>query len=171
MNVLDHFSIPYKGLKSGVHEFKFDIDNAFFGAYENAYVTKGSLIGDLTLDKRSDLAIATLVINGKVELPCDRCLSEFSLDLEGESTLHIKFGSTDEEYDEVLFIDPEASHINFADFVYDSVCLSLPMIRTHELESECDPIMIAKLNENKNPIKVESVWSALHGINLKGEEE
>jgi uncharacterized metal-binding protein YceD (DUF177 family) len=171
MNVLDHFSVPFKGLKNGVHAYKFDIDDAFFAAYENAYINKGRLEGSLSLDKRSDLAVATLVIRGKVELPCDRCLKDLYLDVKGDSILHIKFGVSDEEYDEVLFIDPEASHINFADFVYDCVCLSLPMVRVHEDESLCDPDMIAKLHANKSTVKVENVFAALQGLNLKEEEE
>lgn len=167
MNVLDHFSVPFKGLKNGLHHFKFDIDDAFFGAFENAYVSKGKLTGNLKLDKRPDLAIADLALEGNVETPCDRCLKDFLLPVEGSYTLHIKTGHSDEEYDEVIFVDAEESHINFATFVYDCVCLSLPMTKVHESEQDCDPEMIARLNASKPSSKVESVWTALTGINLK----
>ena len=29
MKVLDHFSIPYQGLKNGMHTFHFQVDDAF----------------------------------------------------------------------------------------------------------------------------------------------
>jgi uncharacterized protein len=169
MNVLDHFSIPYKGLKIGIHHFKFDVDTPFFKAFENAYISDGKLIGYLELDKRPDLVIADLKIVGSVTAQCDRCLDDFDLMIEGEFKLHVKFSKVEEEQEEVIFIDPDSSHINFSKFVYDSICLSTPMVKYHDNEEDCNPVMIKKLNENKPESKVESVWNILDGINLKAE--
>jgi len=169
MNVLDHFSVPYKGLKAGLHHFKFEVDGPFFNAFENPFVEDGNLIGLLELDKRSDLAIANLDITGTVKVPCDRCLDEFDYSIEGNFTLHVKFSKIEEEQDEVIFVDPDSSHINFAKFVYDSICLSIPMVKYHANEEECNPEMIERLNASKPESKVESVWNILDGINLKNE--
>ena len=35
MTLLDHFSVPYKGLKSGLHKLTFDIDTAFFQEFDS----------------------------------------------------------------------------------------------------------------------------------------
>lgn len=169
MNVLDHFSIPYKGLKIGIHHFKFEVDRPFFKSFEKAYVNDGSLIGHLELDKRPDLMIANLNISGAVTVPCDRCLDDFDLSIEGDFRLHIKFSKVEEEHEEVIFIDPDSSHINFSKFVYDSICLSIPMVKYHENEEDCNPEVIKKLNESRPQSKVESVWNILDGINLNDE--
>jgi uncharacterized protein len=168
MNVLDHFSIPFKGLKIGVHTFKFEVDQPFFKSFNNAYINDGKLSADLILDKRSDLTIADISFIGTVVVTCDRCLEEFDLPLDGNFRLHIKFSKVEEEQDEVIFIDPESSHINFAKFIYDSICISIPVVNYHESIEECNPEMIKKLNESKPDSKVESVWNILDGINLKG---
>ncbi|HMP28334.1 MAG TPA: DUF177 domain-containing protein [Saprospiraceae bacterium] len=167
MNVLDHFSIPYKGLKIGIHHFKFEVDTPFFETFEKAYVTAGNLIGLLELDKRSDLAIASLNIKGEVYVPCDRCLDQLDYPIDGDFKLHIKFSKVEEEQDEVIFIDPDSSHINFAKFVYDSICLSVPLVKYHEYEDDCNPEIIKKLNESRPTSKVESGWNILDGLNLK----
>ena len=168
MNVLDHFSIPYKGLKIGVHHFKFDVDKSFFEAFDTSYINNGQLSATLSLDKRSDMAIADIDLKGTIVATCDRCLEEFDLPVNGEFTLHIKFAKIEEEQDEVIFIDPDSSHINFAKFVYDSICLSKPLVNYHENEQDCDQDMIKKLNENRPESKVEGFWNILNEINIKG---
>ena len=168
MNVLDHFSIPYKGLKIGVHSFNFEVDEPFFKSFDNAYVNNGKLSAVLLLDKRPDLAIADIKLNGTVVVTCDRCLDEFDLPLEGDFRLHIKFSKVEEEQDEVIFIDPDSSHINFGKFIYDSICLSIPLVNYHENIKNCNKEMIQRLNDSKPESKVENFWSVLDGINLKG---
>lgn len=46
------FVIPFVGLKLGFHEFKFDIDNAFFEGIDYSLVQKGNLCVKLTLEKK-----------------------------------------------------------------------------------------------------------------------
>lgn len=170
MNVLDHFSIPHKGLKDGIHHFTFDIDDAFFAAFENPYVEAGKLEGKLEFDKRPDLAIANLIVNGIVSVPCDRCLSNFELEIASDDVLHVKVGEEREEEDEVLFISADDAHINFAKFVYDSICLTLPMVKMHENTADCDPEVIAKLNQNTTKVEGLGIWGSLAALGFDEEE-
>jgi uncharacterized protein len=163
MNVLDHFSIPYQGLKNGMHTLHFKVDEGFFESFENSIVKSGVFDVEMELDKRPDLSIATFNCDGHVVLPCDRCLLDFELPLSVDFTIHIKYGEPTKDDDEVLFLDPETSHINVAQHIYEWICISLPMVRTHEEVSDCDPEMIRKLTQSDEADNNEdtSIWASL----------
>jgi uncharacterized metal-binding protein YceD (DUF177 family) len=175
MNVLDHFSIPYQGLKNGMHQFKFDVDDDFFDTFDKPFVEKGSLEVNMNFDKRPSLSVAEFSISGEVEVRCDRCLQEFMLDIASEFILHIKFGDPQLNEDEVMFIETEASIINFAEYIYECICLSVPMINTHEDLVECDPEVVSRLyqsEEDEVSSKEEKpdVWQSLKTIKFDENE-
>ena len=64
MESLQEFSIAFKGLKDGSHNYHFDIRHRFFGSFENSIIQDGELAVDLILDKRPDLMILHFKING-----------------------------------------------------------------------------------------------------------
>ncbi|MBK8388721.1 MAG: DUF177 domain-containing protein [Saprospiraceae bacterium] len=167
MNVLDHFSVPYLGLKNGIHQINFEVDDSFFLTFENSYVEGGKLKVEMSLDKRSDLAVADFIFDGNVRVTCDRCLQSFDHPIEGDSKLHIKIGLQDPDQDEVLFIDQETSSINFASYIYECICLLLPMSITHEDIDDCDPEMIAKLNKTNDDATKNDIWNSLKGLDLE----
>lgn len=166
MNVLDHFSIPYKGLKNGAHRFIFEVDDAFFATFENSYVQGGDLKVELDLDKRPDLAIAAFQVEGEVKVNCDRCLQQFERSVEGDFLLHIKTGLPDPDQDEVLFIDPETSSINFATYIYECISLLLPIAIVHEDIKDCDQEMLSRFtsNDDDDDAPQNDLWDSLKGL-------
>lgn len=168
MKVLDHFSIPYKGLKNGAHRFVFEVDDAFFAAFENSYVAGGKIAAELEFDKRPDLAIATFGVQGKVRVSCDRCLQEFDKEVEGDFTLHVKTGLPDPDQDEVMFIDPETSVINFGTYLYESISLLLPMSIVHDNIGDCDPDIVSKMSgrADDEEKKMGNIWDSLKGLDF-----
>ncbi len=161
MNVLDHFSIPYQGLKNGMHTFHFNVDEGFFKSFEDSFISSGVFEVEMELDKRPDMAIAIFNCDGHVVLPCDRCLLDFDLPVSLDFTIHIKYGEPTNADDEVLFISTETSHVNFAQHIYEWVCISLPMVRTHDDMKDCDPVIIKKLKESSEDNNEDGVWSSL----------
>jgi uncharacterized protein len=164
MNVLDHFSIPYQGLKNGMHKLQFKVDEGFFEAFGCTIVKSGRFEVEMELDKRPDLGIASFYCKGEITLPCDRCLLDFDMPLEVNFKLHIKYGLPTNEDDEVIFIDPETSHINLSQHIYEWVCISLPMIRTHEKIENCDPEVIRKLTVSEEVESDDAIWAKLKGF-------
>ncbi len=47
------YNIEFKGLKEGLHEFDFELDNKFFEHFEGSLVDKGDANIDVLLEKRS----------------------------------------------------------------------------------------------------------------------
>jgi uncharacterized metal-binding protein YceD (DUF177 family) len=138
MDPLIQFRIPVKGLHNGPHDYSFDIDDAFFGAFEASPIQKGSIELTLSLDKRPDMLVLEFIFSGTVRTECDRCLAEIDLPVADEQRLLVKYSLEEVESDDpdVLFIHPESQQLNVAPFIYDYVLLSMPLIKAFDCENE-----------------------------------
>ena len=50
MDALKHYSIPIQGLANGVHNFDFDINEAFFEHFEQSPVSTSSIKAEIELN-------------------------------------------------------------------------------------------------------------------------
>jgi len=139
MNVLDHFSVPYKGMGSGIHQLNFTVNSDFFKEFEDSHIDNGNIKVDAVLDKRQDHSILFINLEGNTNTNCDRCLSQIQLPLKGSFELHIKHGENEESNDEIMFIHPETSILNLAQVVYEFILLSMPIIKVYDCDKEEDP--------------------------------
>lgn len=176
MKYLSKYEIAFKGLKEGVHQFEYELDDKFFDMFENSEVKNGSLAAGVVLTKQSTLMIFEFYAKGTVELLCDRCLDVYNQQISCNSKLFVKFGMEDEELsDDVITISRDEFQINVAQYLYEMVILGLPIKRVHPSDkkgnSQCDPEMIAKLGEylvdsdisEEEPI-VDERWNELRKI-------
>ncbi len=158
MDPLIDYSIPLKGLHEGIHQFDFQIDQAFFGAFEDAPIGESDIRLSLEMAKRPGLIMLAFDFRGTVKTECDRCLAPIDLPIEGQQQLVAKPSELaegeveqDEEDPDVIFIHPELPKLNVAPFVYEYICLALPMIKTYDCESEspvpCNEEMLDRLGE------------------------
>lgn len=128
MDALKPFTIPFQGLKIGVHQFEFQIDSSFFTHFEDSAIKQGAVHLLMDLDKRQNMIVLDFTVNGAIKSECDRCLSEIDLPIKGNYQLHIKFSEEEREGDEeVIYIHPKSSHIEIANQVYEFIHLSIPM--------------------------------------------
>lgn len=145
------YNIPLRGLSEGKHEFEYDLDNKFFALIDDgtADVKKGSLKVSLSLKKTLMTFELHFDINGAVQVPCDRCLDDISMDVDTKNKLIVKFGKEySEESDEIVIIPEEDGEINIAWFLYEFIVLSLPGKRIHP-PGTCNKMMSSKLNKHK----------------------
>ena len=164
--MLQYFSVPYLGLQNGEHEFLFDINNSFFKAFESELKVNESFGVKLYLDKRHDMSDAEFTFSGNLWVVCHRCLSPFSIPIDGSFVLRIKFGEVDNNEDEVLFISEETSVVNFAQIIYEYIVLTLPLVTMHENIDDCDQDIINKMNSKSEDLKSNSIWKGLDGLDL-----
>lgn len=144
MDVLKKYSIAFKGLGEGTHRFDMKVDDRFFEAFEGSEIRRGNADVRLTLDKRGNGMALDFDIRGEVAVECDRCLEEFMMPVRYEGTLHVRYSDCERESDgEVMWISPSETELNVAQYIYESICLSLPYQRVHPDDSEgrstCDP--------------------------------
>jgi len=145
------YNIEFKGLKEGLHDYEFVVDNKFFEHFEESLVDVGEVQVKVQLEKRSAFLKLKFEYSGWVELTCDRCLELYKQDIELETEIFVKFGEETEfdEGDNVIWVLPEEHVLSLAQVIYEYTILSIPLKHVHpnnEGENSCDPEMMAKLN-------------------------
>lgn len=141
------FIIQIKGLKIGKYEYDFPVDGAFFKAFENTQILDASLDVKIILERGGGWMNVESIIRGSVTVECDRCLDDLQLPVDFNASLAVKFAKSDEDpqSDEFLVVDPSDGELDLSQFIYDYVCVNLPLQKVHE-EGECNPQMIARLS-------------------------
>ena len=92
MRVLSEYTIQFEGLKQGTHLFEFEVDNKFFEEFDCLEFDKSAFKVEVELEKRSTMLLLNFTFNGSFSVPCDRCLDEVEIQVEGEERLIVKFG-------------------------------------------------------------------------------
>ena len=103
MEILKRYIVPFKGLKIGVHQFDFEVDDALFQAFEGSEVKHGTAKVSIELTKAASMLTLDVEIRGEVTVECDRCLDDCILPIEFDDQIHVKFSEEEIEFDgEVL---------------------------------------------------------------------
>ena len=152
MRHLDNYTIKFKGLKNGAHQFRFDIEGEFFGHFEGSEIEGGSLSVEIELEKKNKLLELDFHIEGTVRVQCDRCLDLFDMPIEYNNSLVVKFENGESDISEqIMFLSPEEHELPLAQYLYESIALSIPYKRIHpedeEGNSTCSQEMINKIDE------------------------
>lgn len=166
------FAIPFVGLKTGLHEFEFDIDKSFFESLPYSLIENGRLIAYLELEKKETMLIANLEIDGFIFTDCDRCSEPLTQEIEGEMTLYYAFGEEESEDENLIVIAPESYQIYLTQPLYELISLSLPAKMVHE-DGDCNEEMVELINKYQQPSSdsnsddddIDPRWSALKNLN------
>lgn len=135
MNHRRAFDIAFVGLKPGIHEFEYAINDTFFVEYQEQDFRNCVAQVKLTLDKNTGFMLLKFEVGGKLELSCDRCGNHLPLQLWDEFNIVVKMVEDPEEMNEqeedpdVYYISRGESHLNVSDWIYEFINLSIPMQR------------------------------------------
>jgi uncharacterized metal-binding protein YceD (DUF177 family) len=176
------FEIAFVGLKPGVHEFNYRIDDRFFEEYNEQDFRNPDANVKLSLEKSNSFMILRFEIGGKADVTCDRCSNELPLQLFDDFTVTIKMTddpevmNEQEEDPDVYYISRGESHIDVKDWIYEFVNLSIPMQKTCEYENMdgpyCNPAAKELLN-NMRPDEnsgANPIWKGLEKFKDLGEQ-
>jgi uncharacterized metal-binding protein YceD (DUF177 family) len=148
----NELKIPFVGLKVGLHEYSLDINREFFELFEESEIESGDVKTRILLDKKTEMIVLSVFLEGSVDIECDRCLDIYSQSISYEGRIYIKFGAeTVEENEELWVLSNKESHIDLSKYIYESICLSRPAQRLHpddeDGESTCNAEMMEKYRE------------------------
>ena len=129
MDRFRNYDIAFSGLKTGKHDFKFEINQEFFDLFETEQEFFNPEISvDVHLDKHTTFLEFFINVSGTVQLICDISTDEFSENIMNDLKILVKFG---EEYDDsnedIITIPQKDSDFNIANLIYETVVLSIPM--------------------------------------------
>jgi uncharacterized metal-binding protein YceD (DUF177 family) len=171
------FDIAFVGLKPGIHEFDYQINDKFFEAYQEQDFRNCRSIVKLTLDKKTGFMLLKFEIGGSLEVTCDRCGSTaLPLNLWDEFNIVIKLVddpeimNEQEEDPDVYYISRGESHLHVSDWIYEFINLSIPMQRMCPEEDMgkdyCNKDVLAMLKTMEKPPEItdSSIWKGLEKI-------
>ncbi|MCW2119134.1 YceD family protein [Flavobacterium sp. 7A] len=152
MSSTKEYLIPFVGLKNGKHHFEYQLNNAFFEIFDYDEYQKSDIKVNVVLEKQSSMLELNFEHNGTVNVPCDLTGEDFDLPVKGNMKLIVRFGEEFNNDNEELLIVPYGEfEINVAQYIYETIVLSVPQRRVHpgvkdgSLQSEA----LEKLNELK----------------------
>lgn len=167
------FEIAFVGLKPGVHEYSYEIDDRFFEAFQQQDFRNCKANVKLFFDKKNGFMMLRFEIGGTLEVTCDRCNSNLPLELWDEFNITVKMVEepevmNDQEDDpDVYYISRGESHIDVANWIYEFINLSIPMQKTCGFENmegpQCNKSALEALKkmETDELPKENPIWKGL----------
>jgi uncharacterized metal-binding protein YceD (DUF177 family) len=168
------FEIAYVGLKPGVHEYNYTIDDKFFEVFQQQDFKNCKANIKLLLDKKSSFMLLKFEIGGSVDVTCDRCNNNLPFELWDEFNLTVKIVEepelmNDQEEDpDVFYISRGESHIDVANWIYEFIILAIPMQKVCSYDEMDGPHcnkaamdMLKKMEPEEKENKENPIWKGL----------
>jgi len=161
------YTIQFKGLKPGMHQFNYLIDKKFFDTYQydDFIDSKINLVVDF--NKKSTLFELFFSISGTVLINCDVSGEEFNQPVKGSLSLIVKFGDEfNNDNEEILVIPHNEYEIDLSQYIYELIVLSVPIKRIHPgvldgtLKSKAID-KLEKMQDNAQNNKIDPRWDKL----------
>jgi uncharacterized metal-binding protein YceD (DUF177 family) len=172
--------IAFVGLKPGIHEFSYEVDDKFFAELEQKEFTSCQATVKLQLDKKSGFMLLKFEVGGKAAVSCDRCGNGITKDLWDEFNMVIKLVenpdemNAQEEDPDVYYISRTESHLQLNDWIYEFVLLSIPQQKTCPPEEmggpQCNKEVLAKLKQMEDEVNDSNsneLWKGLQQFKTK----
>lgn len=169
MDAFVPYSIPIQGLKVGIHEYQFELDQKFFSLFDGSPVPDSAITYDVQMDKRPDMLLFAFQMKGSIHTECDRCTAMIDLPLSTQRQLIVKFGEAEgETEDEVVFIHRESSDFNVARYLYEFTVLALPLTNIYDCQSNanppCNQEILSILQKSAGAQESNSIWDSLKNL-------
>ena len=172
MDKLRNYDIVFSGLKNGKHEFRFEIDKAFFQLFDTEQeFTDPKIVADVFMMKHSTFLEFEIKISGTVNLVCDITIENFDHDIENEIKVLVKFGAEYDDSEEDVITIPMTDHaFNVAQLIYEVVMLAIPMKKISPNVSDGDLEILEKFSPKDEPAEEpqsDPRWEALKKLKDK----
>ena len=174
------FEIAFVGLKQGVHEFNYVVDDKFFVEKGSPDFTNCQANIKLLLDKKSSFMLLKFEIGGKADIACDRCGNPLKMDIWDEFNMLVKLVenpdemNNQEEDPDVFYISRTDSHIDVAGWIYEFVLLSFPLQKMCSDEEmggpQCNKEVLEKLKAmevKEEQTNAKHLWKGLEQFKKK----
>jgi uncharacterized metal-binding protein YceD (DUF177 family) len=167
------FDIAFVGLKPGVHEFEYDVDEKFFAEYPDQDFHNIHAKVRMKLEKNTSFMILKFAVGGTADVICDRCGNPLHQQLWDDYEVLIKLVddpekmNNEEEDPDVYYISRGESHINVESYIYEFITLSIPTHRMCSAEEFGGPTcnkevldMLKKMNDQEQNAQ-NPIWKGL----------
>jgi uncharacterized metal-binding protein YceD (DUF177 family) len=176
---LKKYNIDIFNLPLGEHEYDFDFKSEFFQNFENSLIENGEGNVTINLIKSDTFLELNFMIEGALELVCDRSLDTFNYPVKTERKLILTYGDeTGADDDEIAFIPWNSQKVNTGQYIYEFLTLEVPMKKLHprfqdeeDVDNLEDDLIFSSSKEEEEDVRESSDprWSKLK--ELKGDNK
>ena len=150
---MSEYVVQFSELKEDRETFEFLLEDSFFKVFQSSEWENGRIKVIVIARKRFDGITFEFSLNGELKVRCDRCLEAFSLHVNIDDRLFVKYGQKDKELDDdVVFVSPDENQIDLSQFLYEYLVLSIPVKKVHPVDERgntvCNMGMIEKLKKH-----------------------
>ncbi len=169
VNYLKQFVIPFNGLKPGIYQYDFKVDDQFFEALDYSIFKHGAVKVIVLMTKQERMLIFDFELRGAVEVNCDRCLDQLNYSVDCDKRLIFKFGDDWQDLSDEIIIIPESEYqIDIAHYLYEYISLMIPIKCIHpdneKGESTCNAEMLKYLGHRPEKSGIDPRWDALKNL-------
>lgn len=148
MGKFDTYNIQLKTLPIGKSVVEYHLDNNFFALLEDVDIQKGEIDVKVNINREAKQSELNFELEGKVVVPCDRCLEDMNQPIKTTGHLIVRFGKEfKDDGDDIVVVPEEQGIINVSWFLYEFVELAIPIKHVHPF-GQCNQGMSNKLSEH-----------------------
>jgi uncharacterized metal-binding protein YceD (DUF177 family) len=169
MDKFRNYDIAFSGLKNGKHDFRFEVNQAFFNLFETEQeFSNPKITAAVFLVKHENFLEIEINVAGVLQLVCDISTSYFDYQIENQIKVLVKFGNEYNDSDvDVITIPRQDNAFNIAQLLYEDILLTIPMKKVSPKLSAKDISLLEKFSpqdEIKTDDKVDPRWNALKNL-------
>lgn len=132
MNPLNKYNIKFIGLKDGIHNFDFRIDNQFFDIFNYTEFNNCRIKSIVQLDKKLNLLKLNFYSKGFININCDLSNEPYEYLIDEKYQIVVKFGDKfNNDHDEIIILEHGSYKVNIAQYLYEMIVLSVPIKKLH----------------------------------------
>lgn len=144
----DSYNIQLKTMPIGKNIVEYHLDNNFFALLEDVDIQKGDINVKVSIEKQAKQSELNFELEGKVVVPCDRCLEDMNQPIKTNGHLIVRFGKEfKDDGDDIVVVPEEQGIINVSWFLYEFIELAIPIKHVHPF-GQCNKGMSSKLREH-----------------------
>ncbi len=168
------FDIPFVGLKPGIHQFDYELDDKFFMEKGAEDFSNARANVKLSLEKNKGFFLLKFEVGGTADVTCHRCGNLLGIDLWDDFSVLVKLVddpeimNLQEEDADVFYISRKDSHLDVSDWLYEFSLLSVPnqiMCGPEEIGGpKCNKEVLKKLADMKDKVNdsnAATLWKGL----------
>lgn len=147
MSKFGQYNIVLKDINDEVLTYEFNLNDEYFAKIDSPEVKKGQVGAKVSVKKKIGVYELSFVLDGVIQIPCDRCLDDMNQPIHHEDVLQVKFGASWSEENEIVVVPESEGSINIAWFMYEFIVLNIPIKHVHAT-GECNKSMVTKLKRH-----------------------
>lgn len=167
---MNKYVIDIYRMRNQLHHFQYEIDEAFFGSFEQDLVSSGLLSVKIDLEKNDSFLGLEIGIKGTLELTCDRSLERFQHPIEESRKVIFKYGDEETEVDhDVIMITRETQQIDVGQLIFEFIGLAVPMKKLHPKFMDTDEefgswVYRSDEDQEQAPQETDPRWNKLNEL-------